>query len=186
MAKCSICNSRKGKRKCIADDSFVCSLCCGQSRNSDKCTGCSFYKGDSYNRNYRKVPFYGIRQMSDSMELQHISNALESILYSFDTETENDFTDKTVLQLLELAFDKYHFKDSELVFSNSALKILFERMLQLIEQDLFDTPKEQLIKVLSSIYRSVQRRTNGGREYLTFVQQFVGPRVGPSVRVLPF
>jgi len=170
----------------MADDSFVCTLCCGQSRNPDKCTGCSFYKGDSHDRNYRQVPFYGIRQMSDSMELQDISNVVESILCGFDTETENDFTDKTALQLLELAFDKYHFKDSELKFSNSKLKILFERMSQIIEQELVDTPKEQLIKVLASIYRSIQRRTNGGREYLTFVQQYVGARVGPGVRVIPY
>jgi hypothetical protein len=124
--------------------------------------------------------------MSDSMELQDISNVVESILCGFDTETENDFTDKTALQLLELAFDKYHFKDSELKFSNSKLKILFERMSQIIEQELVDTPKEQLIKVLASIYRSIQRRTNGGREYLTFVQQYVGARVGPGVRVIPY
>jgi hypothetical protein len=119
------------------------------------------------------------------MELQDISNVIESILCEFDTDADNGFTDKTVLQLLELAFDKYHFKDSGLVFSNSTLKMLFERFTQLIEQDLLDTPKEQLIKVLSSIYRSVQRRTNGGREYLAFVQQYVGARVGPGVRSLP-
>jgi hypothetical protein len=186
MAKCSICNSRKGKRKCMADDSFVCSLCCGQSRNPDKCTGCSFYKGVSHSRNYRKVPFYGIQQMFDSMELQDIPNVVESILCGFDIEGENKFTDKTALQLLELAFDKYHFKDSELAVGNSTLKIQFERMSQIIEQDLSDTPKEQLIKVMASIYRSIQRRTNGGREYLTFAQQYVGARVGPGARVLPY
>ena len=124
--------------------------------------------------------------MSDSMELQDISNSVESILCGFDAETEHNFTDKTALQLLELAFDKYYFKDSELVFSNPALKILFERMSQVIEKDLFDTPKERLIKVLASIYRSIQRRTNGGREYLAFVQQYVGARVGPGARILKF
>ena len=111
MAKCSICHSRKGKRKCMAEDSFVCSLCCGQSRNPDKCTGCSYYKDVSHNKNYRKVPFYGTQQMSDSMELQDISNVVESILCGFDIEAEDEFTDKVALQLLELAFDKYHFKD---------------------------------------------------------------------------
>ena len=184
MAKCSICNSRKGKRKCMADNTFVCSLCCGQTRNPDKCTGCSFYKGVSHNRNYRKVPFYRMQQMSDSMELQDIANVIESILCRFDIEDENEFTDKIALQLLELAFDKYYFKDSELAINNSALKIQFERMLQIIEQDLTDISKEQLIKVMASIYRSIQRRTNGGREYLTFVQQYVGARIGLGVRVL--
>lgn len=186
MAKCSICKSRKGKRKCKAEDSFVCSLCCGQSRNPDKCTGCSFYKSDSHSRNYRKVPFYGIRQMSDSMELQDISNVVESILCGFDTETEINFTDKTALQLLELAFDKYHFRDSELEFSNPTLKSLFERMSQMIEKDLIDTPEEKVIKVSASIYRSIQRRTNGHREYLAFAQQYVGARVGSGARILQF
>ncbi len=148
--------------------------------------GCSFYKDDSDNRNYRKVPFYGIRQMSDSMKLQDISNSIESILCLFDSEKENNFTYKTALQVLELVFDKYYFKDTELVFNNPTLKFLFERLSKIFEKDLPDTPKEKLIKVLASIYRSIQRRTNGGREYLTFVQQYVGPRVGPGARILQF
>jgi len=186
MAKCSICNSRKGKRKCMAEDSFVCSLCCGQSRTLDKCTGCSFYKNASLNRNYRKVSYYGTQQMSDSIDLQDISNVVESILCKFDVEAENEFKDKTALQLLELAFDKYHFNDSELSFSDFTLKIQFGRMLQIIEEDLSDTSKEQLVKVMGTIYRSIQRRTTGGREYLTFAQQYVGARVGHGARALQY
>ena len=34
MAKCLICNSRKGKRKCKAKNGFICSLCCGKNRGS--------------------------------------------------------------------------------------------------------------------------------------------------------
>ncbi|MGD9353643.1 MAG: hypothetical protein PVI72_11995 [Desulfobacterales bacterium] len=186
MAKCSLCNSRKGKRKCLAEDSFICSLCCGQSRTLDKCMGCSFFKDASHNRNYRKVPYYGTRQMSDSTDLQDIGNVVESILCGFDIEAENEFKDRTALQLLELAFDKYHFNDSDLSFSDSTIKVLFQRMLQIIEKDLSDTSKEKLVKVMASIYRSIQRRTAGGREYLAFVQQYVGARVGAGVRVLQY
>lgn len=186
MAKCTICNSRKGKRKCMAEDSLICSLCCGQSRNPEKCTGCVHYKNVSQNRNYRKVPFYGIEQMSDSITLQSISNTIESILCRLDIDAENEFTDKTALQLLEAAFDTLHFKNSEMSFTDPATKILFEKMSQIMEQDLPDTPEEQLIKVMAAVYRSIQRRTNGGREYLTFAQQYVGPRVGPGVRVLQY
>jgi hypothetical protein len=50
--------------------------------------------------------------MSDSMELQDISNVVESNLCRFDIEYENEFTNKRALQLLELAFDKYHFNHS--------------------------------------------------------------------------
>ena len=117
MAKCSICNTRKGKRQCIADSTVICSLCCGQSRTQDKCTGCSFYKDESSNRNYRKVPFFEIQEMSNSPELQDISYVVEAVFVAFDLESE-EFTDKTAEKLLELAFDKYHFQDSVLPFSN--------------------------------------------------------------------
>ncbi len=186
MAKCSICKTRKGKRKCKIENAFVCSLCCGQSRSADECTDCSFYKDDSTKRNYRKIPFYGTQQMSDSIELQDISNVIESSLCKFDTETENNFTDKMALQLLELAFDKYYFKDLELNFSNPALKSLFKRISQIIEKELSDTPLEKLVKILASIYRSIQRRTNGRREYLEFIQEYVGVRVGSGIRMLNF
>ncbi len=183
MAKCTICNSRKGKRKCMADDSFICSLCCGQSRNPGKCTGCSHFKDVLHNRNYRKVPFYGTQHMSDSITLQGIANTIESILCGFDIEAKSEFTDKAALQLLEAAFDKYHFKENELSLNDSATKIRFEKMSQIIEQDLSNTAEEELIKVMAAVYRSIQRRTNGGREYLTFAQQYVEPRVGPGTRV---
>lgn len=185
MAKCTICNSRKGKRKCKIDETFICSLCCGQSRNPGKCNGCSFYKDASQNRNYRKVPFYATQIMSNSMDLQCISNVIESTLCAFEFESEDPFTDKTATRLIELYFDKYHFKDSELSFDNSALKVKFDKMLKIFEQEYPDTPEERFLKILASVYRSIQRRTNGGSEYLQFVQKYVGARVESGVRILP-
>jgi hypothetical protein len=183
MAKCPICNSRKAKRKCRADSTVICSLCCGQTRTSDKCTGCSFYKDASSSRNYRKVPFFEIQEMSNSFELQDIANTVESILCTFNLEAE-EFTDKSASKLLELAFDKYHFKDLEFLVGNVEQKDWFESLSQTIEQDFPKIPEEQLIKVLASIYRSIQRRTRGGREYLQFTQQYVGARIGPGARIL--
>lgn len=107
----------------MAEASFICSLCCGQSRTPEKCTSCSYYTDASQNRNYRQVPYYGIKQMSDSMRLQDVSNVIESILCEFDIEYDNEFKDKTAIQLLERAFDKYHFNDSELSFSDSTVLI---------------------------------------------------------------
>ncbi len=115
------------------------------------------------------------------MELQDISYIIESILCAFDLEKENEFSDKTAVQLIELAFNKYHFKDSDLSFINFTLKGRFERMLKIIEKNLSNIPEEKLIKVLGSIYRSIQRRTNGGREYLQFAQHYVGAGVGPGI-----
>ncbi|MFH2060235.1 MAG: hypothetical protein ABIJ59_15200 [Pseudomonadota bacterium] len=185
MAKCSICNFRKGKRKCAADNIFVCSLCCGQSRTAEKCAGCSYYKDVSLIRNYRKVPFYSTQRMSDSSNLQDIANVIESILCQFDTEDENVFTDKQALKLLKLAFDRFHFGDTEIKIEDYELKAKFEKMCQIIQTDLSDTYHEEVTKVFASVYRSIQRRTQGGREYLSFIQQYVGIRVAPGVRALP-
>ena len=165
----------------MADDTFICSLCCGQSRSPDKCTVCSFYKDASSSKNYRNVPYYSTKEMSNSIELQDISYIIESILCAFDLEKENEFSDKTAVQLIELAFDKYHFKDSDLSFINFTLKDRFERMSKVIERDLSKIPEEKFIKVLASIYRSIQRRTNGSREYLQFAQHYVGARVDPGI-----
>jgi hypothetical protein len=186
MAKCSICNSRKGKRKCIVEESFICSLCCGQSRKIDKCIGCSFFKVSSQNKNYRKIPHFGTQQMSGSDDLQDIGNVIESILCSFNLELDSEFKDSTALNLLELAFDKYHFNDLELSFSDPITENLFGRMIKIIKEELSTVPKERFVKVMASIYRSIQRRTNGGKEYLTFIQQYVGARVGPGIRAIKY
>ncbi|BBO81784.1 hypothetical protein DSCO28_23500 [Desulfosarcina ovata subsp. sediminis] len=124
--------------------------------------------------------------MSDSNALQDISNLVESILCSFDIEFDGVFKDRTALKLLEIAFDKYHFNDLELSFPDSTIRRLFEKMTQTIEKELSKVPKEYLVKVMASIYRSIQRRTNGGREYLIFIQQYVGARVGPGIRAIKF
>ncbi len=183
MAKCSLCNSRKGKRKCIADSMLICSLCCGQSRTQDKCTGCSFYKDVSSNRNYRKVPFFEIQEMSDSPDLQDISNVVESVFVAFYLDSE-EFSDKTAEKLLQLAFDKYHFKDTVLPFSDDHEKEWFAKMLQAIEQDFSNIDEEILVKVFASIYRSIQRHTDGSREYLQFTKHYVGARVGSGGRMI--
>lgn len=46
-----------------------------------------------------------------------------------------------------------------MILSNGAKKDWFERMLQEIEEDLPDVPKEQLLKDIAAIYRSIQRCT---------------------------
>ncbi len=122
--------------------------------------------------------------MSKSMDLQDISNVIESVFCRIDLDSEGQFTDSKAARLLELLFDKYHFKDSELVFKDPVLEESFKKMFQIISQDLPNISTEELIKVSASIYRSIQRRTNGGKEYLHFTQQYVGARVGLGARVI--
>jgi hypothetical protein len=173
MAKCCVCSSRKGKRPCIASGAVICSLCCGQTRTRDKCGSCGFYGKESSARNYRHVPFIELQEMADSVELQDISYVIESLFVAFDQEYES-FTDNTAAKLLELAFDKFHFHDTALAFRNDQEKVLFERMLKVIAKDLAMVAEDLLVKVLAAVYRSIHRRTTGGREYLQFTTQYVG------------
>ena len=166
------------------DDTFICSLCCGQSRNQDKCTGCSFYKNPASQRNYRKVPFYEISQMSASIELEDIGNVIESTLCNLALESGESFQDKDAVKLIELFFDKYHFKDIDLQFTDTTQKKSFYKIIEVCQQDLATTPQGELLKVMAAVYRSIQRRTNGKREYLQFAQQYVGARVAPGARVI--
>jgi len=43
MAKCPICESKKGKRNCSKENSMICSKCCASIRNEDECFNCSYF-----------------------------------------------------------------------------------------------------------------------------------------------
>ncbi|MCW5212055.1 hypothetical protein VU04_04005 [Desulfobulbus sp. TB] len=176
MAKCSICNVKKGKRKCKADNTLICSLCCGQSRNQEKCTGCSFYDNAGVSRNYRKVPFYGTQQMADSIELGNIANVVESVFRVLDVDSNKLFRDSEASKLLELFFDKYHFKDETLQFADAVQEDNYHMMLEACEKDLGTVSVEKLIQVMAAVYRSIQRRTDGSRRYLQFIEQYISIR----------
>lgn len=173
MAKCSICNAKKGKRKCKADNTFICSLCCGQSRNEEKCTGCSFYDNAEVRRNYRKVPFYGTQQMADSLELEGIAHVIESTFRAFEADSEGAFQDNDAMKLLELFFDKYHFQDEELHFADIIQEDNYQILLKILMENLDKVSLEKLLKVMAAIYRSIQRRTDGRRKYLQFIAQYI-------------
>ncbi len=122
--------------------------------------------------------------MSESMALSDISMVIESTLCKLEIENEGTFTDKTAGKLLELYFDEFHFKDSDINFSNTTQRDQFLQILQILKQDLANIPEEQLVKVMATVYRSILRRTNGGREYLQFAQQYVGARVAQGARMI--
>ena len=75
MAKCPICNSRKGKRQCLIAGSPVCSLCCGKIRKPDLCLECRFYRKPK--RKYNDVPAYSVSEMDGNLELEAYGNVIE-------------------------------------------------------------------------------------------------------------
>ncbi|MBA3007302.1 MAG: hypothetical protein KKB91_01490 [Proteobacteria bacterium] len=126
-------------------------------------------------RNYRNVPHYEIQILSRSPELEFIASTIESVLcrLGFSGQDE-DFMDKDAARLLELFIDQYHFKDPEVEFADKVQEQGYAALSEVIEEDLSDIPKEDLVRVMATTYRALQRRTKGGDEYLRFINEYVG------------
>jgi hypothetical protein len=174
MAKCTVCNSRKGKRKCKAIGTFICSLCCGESRTEAKCDGCSFFKSAAISRNYRSVPYYSTQEMADNPELGSIADVVELSLCQIWANDHRHVDDRTAARLVELMIDRYHFKDETPRTDTPVLEDGFRFFTQNTGKNLSHIHPEQLVMVLAAVYRSIQRRTIGGTSYLQFASQFNG------------
>ena len=172
MAKCTVCDSRKGKRKCRSTGTFICSLCCGETREPEKCEGCSFVSPSSASRNYRSVPYFITEEMANSPELEGIAENIESLLcmvWAADSENVND---RTVARLVERMIDKYHFKDEKQPITELVMASRDPFFSQAVSKELEQVPVETLVKVLAAVYRAIKRRTIGGSSYLEFVSNF--------------
>ena len=174
MAKCILCNSRKGKRKCKETGTLICSLCCGESRTEAKCAGCSFFTSAAISRNYRSVPYYSTQEMVDNPELESIARTVESSLCQIWVHDHQHVDDRTAIRLVELMIDRHHFNDEKPRADTPVLEEEFRFLSQKIGEELAHIHPEQLIKILAAVYRSIQRRTVGGTSYLQFISQFTG------------
>lgn len=121
MAKCPICGSRKGKRKCLVKAGPICTLCCGETREEETCRGCPFY----------------------------------------------------------------HFQDESLVFDNDLIERAFHYVNDVIMEDLSTVPRYKLVRILAVIRFVANRRSKGNREYLEIINEYVGTRIAPGLRIVP-
>jgi hypothetical protein len=185
MSKCFICGSRKGKRKCAQGTSMVCSQCCGETRKRETCEGCAYFRDGTTTRRYLDVPRFSTQQMDSGMDLQTYANTIEGALCLWDHNHERRLTDHSALTVLEMLLDKYHFGDSEVSRTEEFLKEGVDMVVEAIDKDLGDVPIATIIRILGVIYFVARRRTQGQREYLGILLQYVGPRVGPGMRSLP-
>ncbi len=172
MAKCNICESRKGKRKCLATNISVCSLCCGETRNFEQCVGCSYFKDISEGRRYSKVPYFSLNEMGNNFELQGISELIEKGLCIIDDE--NNINDSIAIRIVELLLDKYFFEDEKISFINPIEEKGFSFIHKHIEKNFGDETKDQIYSVLATILRSIKRHNEGSRGYLNFAHKFAG------------
>lgn len=182
MAKCPICNTRKGKRKCLITGDLICSLCCGNTRTEAACSECVFYQKPK--RNYNEAPSYSVSDMDRNMGLESYGNSIEGALCAYDIENGGRLSDGNAIKIIELLIDKYHFQDQKIDEDNQIILNGFNYVDEAIRQDLKDVATQEIVKVLGVIRFVAKRRTKTGREYMTVIHQYVGQRVGSGVRLL--
>jgi hypothetical protein len=184
MAKCPVCDSRKGKRKCTISEGHVCSVCCGQIRKEEACRGCSFFRKTEKKRSYSEVPSFSTHQMEANFDLQKYSNTIEGAICKLDYEANNAMNDGDAINLLELLIDKYHFGDETAKLDGAFLEKSFHYMTDVVDSDLHDVPRDTLVKILKVIHFVAKRRSQGGREYMKVINDLVGVRAGKGVRIM--
>ncbi len=172
--KCPLCNSRKGKRKCLITEGSICSLCCGQTRNEAACQGCVFYQADQTIRKYSDVPSYSTKQMGASDELQGYSDIIETALCECDHATKGEMKDPDAVRIYELLIDKYYFKDETFQFENDLIEKGFNHILKAMKMDMPDIPEDKRIKVLGVLRFVAKRWNRGRRDYFGIINGFFG------------
>lgn len=182
MAKCPICNSRKGKRKCLIADGLVCSQCCGNIRTEATCLECTYYQKPK--RKYSEVPSYSVSDMDGNMELESYGNSIEGALCAYDVENQGKLKDSDAIKIIELLIDKYHFQDQKLDQENDVIANGVNYVDKSIMEDMKDVEIDEIVKVLGVIRFVARRRTQIGREYMNVIHQYVGQRIGSGIRIL--
>ena len=182
MAKCPICNSRKGKRKCLIADGLICSLCCGNTRKAGTCSECVFYQKPK--RKYNEVPAYSVSEMDGNMELESYGNSIEGALCAYDIGTGRKLNDSDAIRIIESLIDKYHFQEHQMDQAHQVIANGVDYVDKSIREDLKDVENEVIVRILGVIRFVARRRTKIGREYMTVVHQYVGQRIGSGMRIL--
>lgn len=182
MAKCPLCNSRKGKRQCLIAEAPICSLCCGTTRTEDACAGCGFYQAPR--RDYSAIPAYSVSEMDGNFELERCGNAIEGALCAYDAKHGYGLTDNDAIRIIERLMDRYHFGDQRIAEESDLIQDGFVEADNAIKQDLEDCGVDELVKVLGVIRFVARRRTRRGREYMQVIHRYVGQRLAPGIRGL--
>ena len=182
MAKCPICNSRKGQRQCLKVGAVICSLCCGVTRTADACLGCRYYQKPK--RLYSEVPAYAVHEMDGNQTLETYGNVIEGALCAYDSETGERLKDSDAIRVIEALMDLYHFADDQSADDSPLIADATAYVAQAIHNDLQDVSNEIIVKILGVIRFVAKRRAKGGRDYLNVIHQYVGRRVGNGIRLM--
>jgi hypothetical protein len=179
MIKCRLCGTRKGKRQCQAHSALVCSLCCGQSRDSSPCHGCAFFKAPV--RRYDALPRCSTQEMEDSEHLQKIAFPVEAAVCTLDRERQFGLQDAQAIEIFEILLDIYAFGDSRETVSPRIRALECGSVLDLVDRELRPYDRVTIAKVLATVRHVACRRADGGRHHLEILQRCCGAFVKPGV-----
>ena len=182
MAKCPICNSRQGKRKCFLVDNLICSRCCVSERKAEACSECGFYQKPKIK--YNRVPAYSVSEMDGNMELESVGNSIEGALCTYDIENGNKLNDNDAIRIVELLINIHHFQEHQIEGESQLVVNGVHFIENTIREDLKDVNNEVIVKILGVIRFVAKRRTKTGREYMRVKHQYVGQRVSSGIRIL--
>lgn len=180
--KCPVCTSKKGKRGCLLTTSCICSQCCGTNRKKETCHPCSYYQEPR--RDYKNIPCYSPSEMNNDFGRQDIANVIESAISSFDHKSGDNLHDDLAILIVERLLDHYHFKQPYNDLNDELLAKGYRYIFGILEDELKDEPYEEITRILSAIYFVAKRRSQGGRQYLDLIRQYVGIRVDSGMRVM--
>ncbi len=127
---------------------------------------------------------FPLSRMSNDPKLQDVANVIESTICQFDEKQNNNLDDNIVLRIIELLLDKHYFNDEKIAYKNKLEEEGANSIDQAINEELKNPSSEDLSKILGTIYRSVKRHTSGHREYLDFIHDHVGIRLGKGARLI--
>lgn len=170
--KCPVCTSKQAKRACLLTTSSICSLCCGTNRNKESCHLCGYYQDPK--RDYASIPCFTPNEMSSRSRRLKIAYAVEYAISSFDDEHNDSIKDELAIRILEHLLDFYHFKQQNGNIKDELLTSGYEYVLSALNQELKNETHEDITKIVAGIYVIAKRRSQGRREYLDFIRQYVG------------
>ena len=179
VAKCAVCNSHKGKRQCPLKSALICSLCCGTTRDGDRCGGCVFFKPPS--RNYDRLPRYSTSQMDSSEHLQRISFPIEAAICSLDRTRNFGLKDAQAIGIFEVLLDIYAFGETKEALAGRIRDLSCESVVDLVERELSPANRDEIAKVLGAVRFVARRRAIGGRHHVELLHRYCGAFVRPGV-----
>ncbi len=122
--------------------------------------------------------------MDGNMELESYGNSIEGALCAYDMENGGKLKDSDAIRIIELLIDKYHFQDQQMDQEHPLIVNGVNYIEKSITEDMNEIGNEKIVRILGVIRFVARRRTKIGREYMTIIHQYVGPRIASGVRVL--